>query len=171
MNAHLSILFLDKGNRGAMGVKKGKWSGLKEGIIMYLAISKIFYWWGTIQGMAGSDFEEAWPLVLERILNQDLPLILVIACLIIIERSKRNLYLKLVIGYVAYIGIIFVYSLVMAWILEGRPTEGLIFFRESFVDHTMQFAVISVILSLKEHFKNKLKETPEVDDTPSEQTK
>jgi len=142
-------------------VKKRKWSGLKEGIILYLAISKIFYWMNLIGEMAQRDFEGAWLLVIDRILTQDLPLILVVICLVIIDMSKANHYLKLAVGYVAYMFILLAYMVVVQWIFQGDPMRGLLVFRDSFIGATMQFVIISVILSLKEYFMKKVKETPE----------
>ncbi|MCL2841891.1 MAG: hypothetical protein FWE28_00265 [Oscillospiraceae bacterium] len=142
-------------------MKKRKWSGLKEGIILYLAISKIFYWMNLIGEMAQRDFEGAWLLVIDRILTQDLPLILVVICLVIIDMSKANHYLKLAVGYVAYMFILLAYMVVVQWIFQGDPMRGLLVFRDSFIGATMQFVIISVILSLKEYFMKKVKETPE----------
>ena len=128
---------------------------------MYLAISKIFYWMNLIGEMAQRDFEGAWLLVIDRILTQDLPLILVVICLVIIDMSKANHYLKLAVGYVAYMFILLAYMVVVQWIFQGDPMRGLLVFRDSFIGATMQFVIISVILSLKEYFMKKVKETPE----------
>ena len=141
--------------------KQKKWTGLKEGIIMYLAISKIFYFQGMIEEMTQNDWEGALPILIDRVLNRDLPLILVIACLVIIDMSKGKFYIKLAIGYVAYIGIILAYSVAMAWLFQGDPMEGLLFFREQFLGFTIQFAIIAVILDIKERFMKKVKDTPE----------
>ena len=127
---------------------------------MYLAISKIFYWFNVIGELARNDWEDAGTFVINRILNQDLPIILVVACLVIIDMSKGKFWTKIAIGYVAYIGILVVYSVSMAWIFDGDPMAGLTFFRDSFVTFTIQFAIIAVILQIKESFMKKVKETP-----------
>jgi len=148
-------------------MKKRKWSGLKEGIILYLAISKILYWMNLVEEMAQSDFEGVWLVVIDRILTRDLPIILVVACLVIIDMSKGNHYLKLAIGYVVYVGILFVYLAATQWIFQGDPMAGILLFRGSFVGFTIQYVIISAVLSLKEHFIEKAKETPEETDTLS----
>jgi len=145
-------------------MKNRKWAGLKAGIIMYLAISKIFYWQNMIVELLQSDLENAWSLVLDRLLTQDLPLILVIACLVVIDMSKGKIHIKLAIGYVAYIGILFVYAVALQWIFQNNPMEGVLFFRDSFVAFTIQFAIIGVILEIKEHFMKKVSDTPEADE-------
>ena len=142
-------------------MKNRKWSGLKAGIIMYLAISKIFYWMNMVGEMAQNDFENALPILTDRIINQDLPLILVVACLVVIDMSKGKIHTKLAIGYVAYIGIIFVYSVVIAWIFQGDPVTGILLFGQQFVGYTISFVVVAIILELKEHFAKKVKDTPE----------
>ena len=141
-------------------MKKRKWSGLKEGIILYLAISKIFYWMNIVGEMAQNDFEAAWPFLIDRIVTRDLPIILVVTCLVIIDMSKGNTHLKLAIGYVAYIAILFAYSVTVQWFFEGYPMAGILLFRDQFVVFTIQFAIIAVILEIKEHFMKKVKETP-----------
>ena len=141
--------------------KRKKWSGLKEGIIMYLAISKIFYWMNNIGELAQRDWEGAGEFVLDRILNQDLPIILVVACLVIIDMVEGKFYIKLAIGYVAYLIIVVVYSTVVNWIFQGEPIDGLVFFREHFLGFTIQFAIVALILELKERFMNKVKDKPE----------
>jgi len=139
-------------------MKKRKWSGLKEGIILYLAISKIMYWMSIVGEMAQHDFEGALPYVLDRIANRDLPIILVIICLIILDRINGNHYVKLAIGYAGFIGVVFIYTVTMQWIFEGSLWEGLLFFRDSFVGFTIQFVIISVLLSLKERFMKKVED-------------
>lgn len=148
-------------NQKTMNKKKSKWSGLKEGIILYLAISKIFYWMNLVGEMAQADFEGAWPFIIDRVLNQDLPIILVITALIIIDRLKGNLYVKLVIGYVAYIAIIFVYNIVINWIFGDGPMEGIRSFGNLFLIVTAQFIIISIILSFKERLMKTVKDEPE----------
>ncbi|MCL2372298.1 MAG: hypothetical protein FWC78_02725 [Defluviitaleaceae bacterium] len=142
-------------------MKNKKWSGVKEGIIMYLAISKIMYWANIASDMAQNDFEGAWPLIVDRILLQDLPLVLVIACIVVIDRSRANSYLKFALGYLAYLGIIFVYLLVLFGVFEDGFMAGVLFFRDSFLSFTIMFVVITVVLSVKERFTSKLKEQPE----------
>ena len=148
-------------------MKKRKWSGLKDGLIMYLAISKIMYWINVVAGMAQNDFEEALPFVIDRILTQDLPIILVVACMVVIDRSKGKIHTKLAIGYVAFIGISFVYTVAIQWIFQGDPMGGVLFFGRQFVGFTIQYVVITVILEVKEHFIKKVKEAPETENTPS----
>ena len=140
--------------------KKRKWSALKDGLITYLAISKIFYWMNIIGDMADSNFEDAWPFILDRLLGRDLPLIIIIAALFIIDNLKGNLYIKLAFGYVAYIAILFVYSIVINWILGDGPMVGIRFFGSSFMLFTMQFVIISTILAAKERFMKKVKDEP-----------
>ena len=141
-------------------MKPKKWSGVKEGIIMFLAISKIMYWMNIIAEAAQSDFENAWGHIVDRILTRDLPIILVIASIIIIERSKGNRYFKLAVGYVSFITITFIYMIALQWIFQSDAQQGLQIFRESFLILTIQYIVIACILSMKEHFSQKLKENP-----------
>ncbi|MCL2587964.1 MAG: hypothetical protein FWD84_00990 [Oscillospiraceae bacterium] len=138
--------------------KQKKWSNLKDGIIMYLAISKIMYWIGTFGEMAQNGFENAGMIFLERVLSQDLPLILVIVCIVIIESSKANFWIKNAMGYVAYNGILFAYFVATAWIFGGDPAVGAMNFGGQFLGFTIQFIIIGVILHGKEHGMKKLKE-------------
>ena len=131
---------------------------------MYLAISKILYWMTVVGELALNDFEDAWPFVINRILGQDLPVILVIACLVIIDMSKGNIHIKLAIGYVAYIGISFAYMVAMNWIFQGDPMAGVLIFGSQFLMFTIQFVIIAVILEMKERLMKKVKEAPEEGD-------
>jgi len=139
-------------------MEKRKWSGLKKGIFLYLVI---FHCVNIIRGAVQSDFENTGFFVIERIVNQDLPIILAITCAVIINIIKGNRFLKLVIGYVVYVGILFICTVAVQWIFQGYPITGLLVFRASFLRFTIKFVIISVILSLKEHFMNKRKEVSE----------
>lgn len=143
--------------------KKRNWSKLKEGIILYLAISKILYWINTVGEMSQGNLGNAWPVIINRILNQDLPLILVIITLVLIDMSKGKHYLKLFIGYLGYLVVLFLYTLIVQQIFQGSWGLGFAVFGSLFWEFTLQFVIISVVLSLKEYFTGKVKEKPEKD--------
>jgi len=149
-------------------MKPKKWSGVKEAIIMYLAVSKLLYWINNFAEVIQSDFDGAWQQVLERILTRDLPIILVVACLVVIDRAKGNRYIKLAIGFTAFVGITLVYMVALQWIFQNDPIQGLQTFRESLVILVLQYVVIGVVLELKEHFSSKIKENPPENDENQE---
>jgi len=140
--------------------KKDKWYGLKEGIILYLAISKIMYWTNTFAQMTQNDFAEAWPIFVERILGQDLPLVLVVACLVIIDMSKGKFYIKVAIGYVAYLAVVFAYLLVLALALGYGVMAGVQEFGYMYTSYTIMYVIVAVSLSVKDYFMTKVKGMP-----------
>lgn len=142
-------------------MSKKHWVGIKSGIIMYLAITKIMYWMNKIAELSQNNFEGAWPYILERILGQDLPVILVVTCMVIIDMNKGNFYTRIAIGYGAYMAIVLAYSTTLQLILNRGIENGLAFYREAVIFFTLQYAVVVIILSFKERFTEKLEETPE----------
>jgi len=130
---------------------------------MYLAISKILYWIDSIgEVVTQSDLEGAGMLALNRVISRELPIILVVVCIIIIDMSKGKLLVKLVIGYVVSLASISLYIFIMNHLVFQMPL-GLEVYIDNAVGFTIYYAIISVILSVKYHLKDKLKESSETE--------
>ena len=162
-------------------MKKGKWSPIKEMLFIYLAISKIMYWFNTIIGMNQNDLEGVGQAVLMRLLNQDLILIIGVVAFFFLnqqlelKKSKYSTVLEYVlfyaIGYVILLGIVFIYNVIMNLLFSAQDFSLAVFVR-AFIsvlpNFTLSYLAVAVALEIKLYFKKKGKELSE--DTPPEDT-
>ena len=133
---------------------------------MYLAISKILYWVNTIGEIAQSDFDGVGMRVLSRALGREIPIILVVTCIILIDVMKGKLLIKIVIGYVASLGAILLYYSFLGLLWQTPP--GLADYINQIVGFTIQYAIVSVALTIKYYFKEKAEELAEAEDKDKE---
>ena len=136
----------------------------KELLFAYLAISKVFYWIDSIGKVLADDLGEALPVLIERLLFQDLITILILIAMFFLThymethpgmRGKFMKHLLLYgVGWVIYIGIIVGY-LTLANILFASVTiqidNWLIFIREI----SMIYLICCVVLEVKDRLKKK----------------
>ena len=143
-------------------MKKINWTPIKEMLFTYLAINKIMYWIGVIFSADG--FYGVGTAVMERLLERDIVLILLLVFMYVFEygfvlkqKKWKGVYAQIIIvlfGYVAYCAIIFAYNLVLSWIFS-RPFNiaGLLMQMPLL---TAVFFVIAGAVAAKEHFKKKM---------------
>ena len=150
-------------------------------LIAYLAISKIIYWANTITALNQADIGSMGQEVLTRVLNHDLPIIIIVTAFYFLDKvarlkkSKHNNALKHIvlyaIGYVIFIGIIFTYNLIADIIILGQDFS-LARYVSSFLNvllaNTVGFFIATVVLEIKNFFKKKGKELSE--DAPDRST-
>jgi len=134
-------------------MKSQKWTFVKTALITYLAVSKILYWIDAASEMMQGDIGGARIAIILRILGRDLPLILAVIGFVFIHKSKGRLWVKLLLGYVATITILFLYLFIMVSI--GRMTVMSYF--NLFVYYSVSYAIINVVLLVKDFVKKRAK--------------
>jgi len=135
-------------------VKNQKWTFVKTALITYLAASKILYWIDAASDMMHGDIGGAWVVVILRLIGRDLPLILAVIGFVFIHKSKGRLWIKLIVGYVATISILFLYLFIMVSI--GRIYIASSYF-SLFAYYSVSYAVINVVLLGKNFLKRRAK--------------
>jgi len=147
-----------------MGMKHRKWPPFKEMLFIYLAITKIFYWYNTIIETAQNDLGSLGWVVLNRVLGQDL---IIIASIIImssldkyiqkvsyIEGQKYSRVLREIkiyaFGYVAFMGFILIYFWVLSVLFGDQLNWGFVI-----VYSSAAYLVVSVGLEIKIYLKRK----------------
>ncbi|MCL2362861.1 MAG: hypothetical protein FWC73_13735 [Defluviitaleaceae bacterium] len=135
-------------------MKNQKWTFVKTALITYLAASKILYWIDAASDMMQADIGGARIAILFRIIGRDLPLVLAVIGFVFIHKSKGRLWLKLIVGYVATITILFSYLFIMEAI-------GRIYIASSYLSlftyYSVSYAVINVVLLGKDFLKRRAK--------------
>ena len=152
-----------------MKEKKGKWTSFFEMLFMFLAISKIMYWFNTIFSAAQSGFEDVAEVIIVRLLNQDLMIIFGVLIffglekLIDMHKTKLNKTLEnlllYIIGYVLLMGTFIAYFRVISFIIaEPFDWPGIFnFLRYSLI----WYLLIIIILNFKQYLKAKEKKIAE----------
>ena len=145
-------------------MKKKAWSGVKEILFTFLALSKVLYYFYTVSEMRQSDLEGAGELLLERLIDRDLLLIgfviifYFLYILIFERKSKYGGPVKYVIlytiGYAVMIGFFYFYSWVVSWFMPVQfPPLG-----PMIVGNIIGYIAIIISLNVKDYFKRKAKE-------------
>ena len=144
-----------------MNDKTKKLTPVKEMIILYLAISKIMYWFSVVGSVDG--FERVGMVILDRFLSRDVVLIISIVFIYFLddqlvtkqqERSKTLGFTTLFIGgYLAFCGVLIVYLGTLSLIFS-QPIN----FVAAIFSQTPGFFIIMVILVVKENVKEKAKD-------------
>jgi len=148
--------------------KVKKWSTLKEMLFLYLAITKLLYWFNTIMEMAfgGGIADNIFELVVNRLWTQDLFILFSILIFYFMDKLKVQQLLQYAIAYVAFVGVIFAQIWVgdtffepehMAGTLGGLIWE--IGYLGFFIFFTVGFLFMAIALNVKEYFKIKGKES------------
>ena len=130
---------------------------------MYLAISKIWYWFNAITVMSLNDtgVDGVGRLILVRLLERDIVIITSVIAFFFLDKflsSKKSKVseelLFFGIEYVVFIGLVWIYTLILDFFSERQISFSL----GSFIYFTVGYLVVAVIMHLKHYFK--AKETP-----------
>ena len=146
-----------------MKEKQGKWANFFDMLFMFLAISKIMYWFNTIFAAAQNGFGSVAEVIVIRLLNQD---IMIIAGVLIffglekiidMQKTKLNktLYniLLYVVGYILLMATFIAYFRLMSFITaEPFDWQGIITFLQFSL---LWYLLIIVILNVKQYLKEK----------------
>ena len=144
-----------------MNEKTRKWLPIKEMLFTYLAISKMMYWLNIVTEASG--FDGVLHAVLERLINRDIVLILVIVFLYVLEHKfimnqKWNNFLAqvilIIVGYVLFSVILITY----VWVLHLIFTTNFsirVFMGSYLAGWTITYFVIAIAAAVQEHFKKK----------------
>ncbi|MCL2562577.1 MAG: hypothetical protein FWE08_00880 [Oscillospiraceae bacterium] len=150
-------------------MKKKKWSTVKEMLFLYLATTKILYWFNTVMQTTFGGFDNSvLQVVLSRFFTQDLLIIFAILFFFVIERFKLKTITNYALAYIAILSVVFI----QMWITSRffGPVlleEGVAGFLAGvgylgfFIYFTLGFFAIAIALNVKEYFKMKSKEPPE----------
>ena len=145
--------------------KKGKWTSFFELLFMFLAISKIMYWFNTIFAAAQSGFEDVAEVIIVRLLNQDLMILVGILIffglekLINMHKTKLSKMLEnillYIIGYVLLMAAFIAYFRIISFIVaEPFEWQGIFAFLRISL---LWYLLIIVILHVKQSLKAKEK--------------
>jgi len=144
---------------------KQTWSFIKDVLLIYLAASKILSWIHSItemtQGGLGGEVGIGW-LILARILNLDLPNILVAICFVYVDRKQSHPLAKFAILYIVALSLMLAYNWTLTWLFGGYLPPGT--FLAITIGFSINFFIVTSFLLLKRHFKEKFKEPPKVTD-------
>ena len=125
-----------------------KWSTtLKSALFSYLAISKALYWIENFRYMQEFDGESIGTLLLQRFMQRDFGIIVLVLIYFLIDKMRVNQFLKYVTLYLAGI----VLSHLILFYLYGS-----LFFIGwgNFLSFTIIFILILIFLEFKEFLKN-----------------
>jgi len=135
-------------------MKNQKWNFFKTALITYLAISKILYWIDTASDMMQGDPWSAGFAIFARIVVRELPLILAVIGFVFIHKSKGRLWIKLIVGYVTTIAILFSYLFIAPLFINLVVETPLL---ELFLYYTVSYVIINLVLMGKDLLKKKTK--------------
>ena len=135
---------------------------MKEFIVAYLAISKLMYWMDNFAAIRQDELGEVGRRVLDRLLNQDIMLVLILLAMFLLEyyiskhpaltKSLTKNILMYGIGYVIYITSIVAYVFALSWIFQSQgPSWDE--WREFMLSWSAFYAVACVFLYVKERMK------------------
>jgi len=148
-----------------MSVKKEKQSAILGMLFTYLAISKVIYYYNiTANALFQGGFQDMAAVVLERLITQDILIILVILLTLYTEKFVALRILKYnktvhqaivhIIDYLLYIGVLTIYFLTMNFAFGFFPN---IFSLENFIYFSVLYLVIVAVVEIKKYFKKKEK--------------
>ena len=148
-----------------------RWSTFLDMLFIYLAVSKILYWFNTFYMLFQEDLATAIEAFLLRLLNQDFMIIVGVVLFFKLEamvekrKSKENALLATillyVIGYILLMGTSIAYTFILS-LFTGESmnfSELFYFIRLSIIWYLM----IIVVLSIKDFLKNREKKLAEID--------
>jgi len=135
-------------------MKNKKWAFAKSALITFLAASKILNWIDAGFEVIRSDAEVAWFPIVARLIVRDLPIALAVIGFVFIHSSKGRLWIKLIIGYVATIGILFLYLFIAPLIFNMSIVTPLF---DLFVYYSVSYIAINIFLVGKDMLKKRTK--------------
>ena len=135
-------------------MKNQKGAFIKTAIITYLAISKILNWIDTASGIMQGNPGGAGFAIFARVIVRELPLILAVIGFVFIHKSKGRLWMKLIIGYVVIITILFAYLFIAPLFFNLLIVTPLI---DLFVYYSVSYVIINLVLIGKDFLKKKTK--------------
>ena len=152
-----------------MKEKQGKWATLFDMLFMFLAISKIMYWFNTIFAAAQSGFGSIAEVIVVRLLNQDIMIITGVLIffglekIIDMQKIKLNKTIYNVLFYVIGYILLMATNILYIWIIRFITAEP---FRWQEIITFLQYSLIwylliIVILNVKQYLKEKEKKMAE----------
>ena len=138
-------------------MKKINWSVIKKMLFTYLAVSKILYWISIIP----ADFESVGGVIWQRLIEQDLVVIVVIVITYFFDKNvkKQNgvlAHIMFFVGnYVIYIVILIIYVMIVASIFPTPANLWEIMTSSFIYNWTIIFFILMVAVEAKERFKKK----------------
>jgi len=148
-----------------MSVKKEKQSAILGMLFTYLAVSKVIYYYNvTTNALFQGGFQDMIAVVLERLLTQDILILLLMLLTLYTEKLVALQILKYnktvnqaivhIIDYLLYIGVLTIYFLTMNFAFGFFPN---MFSLEVFIYFSVLYLVIVAVVEIKKYFKKKEK--------------
>ena len=148
-------------------MEKKTWP-IKELVIAYLAISKVINWSDKISDLNQGGWEEIGIAILNRLLEQDIMIILLILAMLVLDRkiekahSKKSSVVKMLklhcFGALVVVAVLFTYFSSLNWIFAGgnfnfaEYSRGFI----RYIPFTLGIYVASIIIiEVKQYIKMK----------------
>lgn|GEM_PF-1463452 len=135
-------------------MKNQRMDFFKTAIITYLAASKILNWIDKGLDVMQSDAEGARFAIIARLIVRELPLILAVVGLVFVHKSKGRLWIKLMVGYVATIAILFAYLFIAPFFFNLLVVTPLF---DLFMYYTVSYVILNLVLIGKSFLKTKTK--------------
>jgi hypothetical protein len=142
-------------------MKKVNWKAIKIILFAYLAVSKMLYYINIV----ALGYDEVWRHVLQRSLQQDVLIIIIVVFIYIFDNkvtekiNKHNGGLAYIIsaigGLVIYITTLLVYVLIIDLALPTPANVVRIMTSSFMLEHSIIYFIIFVALTMKERFKKK----------------
>ena len=145
--------------------KKKKLNSIKEIIFIYLAASKILYWFNTIFAINANYIE--WLSLLERLLTHDIPIIITVIILhfydklIFLRGSSANRIVEKIvyygISYFLFMSVILLYALLLNLIFQNPLNFS--DYLDFAIWGSLAYVFITIGVNIKIYFKTKEKKT------------
>ena len=143
-------------------MEKRKWMPLKEMLFMYLAVNKIIYW----TNLVGSSVDGLGRVVAERLLNQDIVLVILIVGLYFFEKKLVQMHDKLnrlavdilvaIVGYVMLTVVITLYSAAINFIFTTPFSLRDFIMSPLMRDWSIVYFIVMVVMTVKENVKRRV---------------
>ena len=144
---------------------------LWEMLFMYLAISKVIYWYHIIVNVDG--FDGVGAAIMNRLLGQDLMVVMSVVIIFFMEKtiekkisSKKSKYgrtlnniMMIISGYVVVTAIFLVYLSILNLIFTGNVFILGGSLRSAMLNWTAMYLAIAIVLTVKDYLKAKEKKT------------
>ena len=142
-------------------MKNQKIDFFKTAVITYLAASKILNWIDMASDMMQGGPEVTWFAIFARIFVRELPLILAVVGLVFVHRPKGRLWIKLIVGYIATIAILFAYLFIAPLFINLVIVARLF---DLFVYYSVSYVILNLVLIGKNLLKKKTADVSMIND-------
>jgi len=144
-----------------MTAKKENFTTFKKLLFAYLALSKIFYWVTNIMEMGPGGLDNLGRMFINRLMTRDLLLILSVIISFYLGKLAKNIFVYIGIFYVLILGLAFgqIWVIARFFGIDHGSVIGHMGYFHFFVQFTISFFAIGVIMGVKEYMAHVKKRT------------